>query len=135
LTGDQESYVCALTNGAFEWHTIPSGRNELAQKVAAFRRGLDLDAMQQFDIGLANELFAVLIGPVDTLVRDKGHLLVAPSGTLTALPFHLLVTEKPAAATPMAGDAAGYRGAAWLVQREGRQGLPPGAGPAGWRPS
>src|SRR5262249_6564142 len=124
LTGDQESYVFALTNGAFEWHTIPSGRNELAQKVAAFRRGLHLDAMQRVDIGLANELFALLIGPVDTLVRDKGHLLVAPSGTLTALPFHLLVTEKPAAATPMAGDAAGYRDAAWLIKRQAVSVLP-----------
>ena len=49
--------------------------------------------MQQFDLGLANELYTLLIGPVDALVKDKGHLLVAPSGVLTALPFHLLVTR------------------------------------------
>ena len=52
--------------------------------------------MQLFDTVLANELYSLLIGPVDTLVKDKGHFLVAPSGTLTAPPFHLLVTEKPA---------------------------------------
>src|SRR5262249_17979873 len=124
LTGDRESYVFAVTNGGFEWHTIPSGRDDLAAKVAAFRRGLDLDAMQQFDVGLAHELFTLLIGPVDALVKDKGHLLVAPSGTLTAVPFHLLVTERPAAATlqkkdqPTAEGAAAYRDAAWLIKRQ-----------------
>ena len=130
LTGDQESYVFALTDGGFDWHTIPSGRGDIAAKVAAFRRGLDLEAMQQFDVGIANELFALLIGPVDAIVKDKGHLLVAPSGTLTALPFHLLVTEKPAAAStqrkeqPTAEDAAGYRDAAWLIKRQAVSVLP-----------
>ena len=48
----------------------------------------------------ANELYGTLLGPVETLVKDKRSLLVVPSGALTALPFHLLVTEKPAAAIP-----------------------------------
>ena len=56
--------------------------------------------MQLFDLKLANELYTLLIGPVDALVQDKGHLLVAPSGVLTALPFHLLVTDKPATSDP-----------------------------------
>jgi hypothetical protein len=40
-----------------------------------------------------------------------------PSGALTALPFHLLVTEKPAVAVPQVNsprDLAAYRGGAWL---------------------
>ena len=74
----------------------------MSQKVAAFRRGLDIgkasDASGKsglFDLALANELYATLLGPVEALVKDKRSLLVAPSGALTALPFHLLVTEKP----------------------------------------
>jgi len=129
LTGEEQSYVFAVTADSFDWRTIPVGRDDIAAKVTAFRRGLDLDTMQQFDVGLANELFNLLIGPVDGLVRDKGHLLVAPSGVLTALPFHLLVTEKPATSPQgrnrtAAEDAARHRDAAWLIKRQAVSVLP-----------
>ena len=130
LAGENESYVFAVTRGGFDWRTIPAGRDDIAAKVAAFRRGLELDSMQLFDLGLANELYTLLIGPVDALVRDKGHLLVVPSGALTALPFHLLVTEKPTTAAPQkknqptAEDAARYRDAAWLIKRQAVSILP-----------
>jgi CHAT domain-containing protein/Tfp pilus assembly protein PilF len=130
LPGESESYVFAVTRDGFDWRTIPAGRDDLAAKVAAFRRGLDLDNMQQFDLGLANELYDLLIGPVDALVKDKGHLLVAPSGSLTAVPFHLLVTEKPTTSAPRdrsrpnAEDAARYRDAQWLIKRQAVSVLP-----------
>ena len=109
LTGEEESYVFAVTADRFDWRTIPAGRDAIASKVAAFRRGLELDAMKEFDLGLANELFTLLIGPVDSLIKDKGHLLVAPSGVLTALPFHLLVTEKPATSSPQTAGSSRRR--------------------------
>jgi CHAT domain-containing protein/lipopolysaccharide biosynthesis regulator YciM len=130
VMGEEQSYVFAVTVSGFDWRTIRAGRDDIAARVAAFRRGLELDTMQQFDLGLANELFTLLIGPVDELVRDKGHLLVAPSGVLTALPFHLLVTEKPATSAPAstnrtaAEDAARYRDAAWLIKRQAVSVLP-----------
>jgi CHAT domain-containing protein/lipopolysaccharide biosynthesis regulator YciM len=130
LTGETESYVFAVTRNGFDWRTIPAGRDQIAAKVAAFRRGLELDTMQQFDLSLAHELYTLLMGPVDALIKDKGHLLVAPSGALTALPFHLLVTEKPAAAAPRgrsltaAEDAARFRDAAWLIKRQAVSVLP-----------
>jgi CHAT domain-containing protein/Tfp pilus assembly protein PilF len=129
LTGEEQSYVFAVTADGFDWRTIPTGRDDIAAKVTALRRGLELDTMQQFDLGLANELFTLLIGPVDGLVRDKGHLLVAASGVLTALPFHLLVTEKPATSPQgrnltAAEDAARHRDAAWLIKRQAVSVLP-----------
>ena len=129
-TGEDQSYVFAVTADGFVWRTIPAGRDDIAAKVTAFRRGLELDTMQLFDLKLANELYTLLIGPVDALVRDKGHLLVAPSGVLTALPFHLLVTDKPATSDPQgrglsaADDAARYRDAAWLIKRQAVSTLP-----------
>ena len=130
LTGEEQSYVFAVTADGFDWRTIPAGRDDIAAKVTAFRRGLELDTMQLFDLRLANELYTLLLGPVDALVKDKGHLLVAPSGVLTALPFHLLVTEKPATSAPpgrnltAAEDAARYRDAAWLIKRQAVSTLP-----------
>jgi CHAT domain-containing protein len=119
---DRESYVFALTRERFDWKPLPLGADALSRKVAAFRRGLDVDKINNataasgnaglFDLALANELYATLLGPVEQLVKDKRSLIVVPSGALT---FHLLVTERPAAAIPE--KIEGYRDAAWLLKR------------------
>ena len=131
LTGDKESYVFALTRDGFDWRTIAIGAENLSKNVAAFRTGLDLDKLQKsagkpdlFDLALAHELYVALIGPVEGLVKDKRHLLVVPSGALTSLPFHLLVTQKPAKPVMQLKDIALYRDAAWLIKRQAVSVLP-----------
>jgi len=126
---DKESFVVALTRDASDWQRIPLGSDAITSKVAAFRRGLDVgqasDASGKshlFDLALANELYVALLGGVEALTKDKRSLLVAPSGALTALPFHLLVTEKPPAAIP--DRIEGYREAAWLLRRQAVSVLP-----------
>jgi CHAT domain-containing protein/tetratricopeptide (TPR) repeat protein len=129
---DKESYVFALTRESFDWKPLPLGAEAVSQKVAAFRHGLNVDAIGNandasgtaglFDLALANELYATLLGPVEQLVKDKRSLLVVPSGALTALPFHLLVTERPAAAIPE--KIEDYRDAAWLLKRQAVSVLP-----------
>jgi CHAT domain-containing protein/Tfp pilus assembly protein PilF len=129
---DSESYVLAMTHDGLEWRRLPLGTEAVSQKVAMFRRGLDLSQIGNandpsgrpglFDLALANELYAALLRPVETLVKDKRSLLVVPLGALTALPFHLLVTEKPPAAIPETFD--GYREAAWLLKRQAVSVLP-----------
>ena len=52
-----------------------------------------------FDLGQAYELYEALLGPVEALIKDKPQLIVVPSGPLTGLPMHLLVTEKPSVAS------------------------------------
>jgi tetratricopeptide (TPR) repeat protein len=150
LVTDSSSYVFALTRDGFEWKTIPVDGAALEQKIANLRRGLDVDSLRRglgrpecaqaeadkrglartdcaaqrdlFDLALAYELYETLIGPIEALIKDKRHLIVAPSGPLTALPFHLLVTEKPATAAP--GDLAAYRNAQWLIRRHAVSVLP-----------
>jgi CHAT domain-containing protein len=137
LTGGRQSYVFAVTREAFEWKTLPLGSKALADKVAAFRRGLDVEALgraiearskpELFDLAVAHDLYVALIGPVEALLKDKPHLLLVPSGALTALPFHMLVTETPALAVPAfkaLEDLAGYRDAAWLLKRHAISVLP-----------
>jgi CHAT domain-containing protein/Tfp pilus assembly protein PilF len=126
---DKETHVFALTREGVDWKPLPLGAEALSQKVAAFRGGLDVghasDASGKaglFDLARAFELYAALLGPVEALVKDKRSLLVVPSAALTALPFHLLVTEKPAAAIPEKID--GYRDAAWLLKRQAVSVLP-----------
>jgi CHAT domain-containing protein len=174
-----ETYLFAVTQEGFEWKTIPLKGEALAQKVAALRRGLNVDDLQRglerlegtqaeadkrglsriecgqavakecegtenrglartgcttaqsrrglFNLGLAHELYETLLGPVEALIKDKRDLILVPSGALTALPFHLLVTEKPAVAVPQINaprDLAAYRDAAWLIKRQAVSVLP-----------
>ncbi|MBR0858509.1 CHAT domain-containing tetratricopeptide repeat protein [Bradyrhizobium liaoningense] len=126
---DRQSYVIAITREAVDWKEIPVGADALAQKVTAFRKGLDVGKARDasgksglFDLALANEFYVALLGPVETLTKDKRSLLVVPSAALTALPFHLLVTERPQAAIP--DTLGGYRSAAWLLRRQAVSVLP-----------
>ncbi len=110
--GYTESYVFALTREGFAWAPIALDAKAMAGKVTAFRRGLnieDIDRLHEaqgarFDLAGAHELYRVLIGPVENLIKGKRHLLFVPSGALTALPFHLLVTEPAGRAARRQGD-------------------------------
>jgi CHAT domain-containing protein len=121
------SYAFALTRDGFDWRQSNSPLEELlVDSVAKFRRGLDVEALGQssktgkpvlFDLTLAHVLYDTLLGPFEALIKNKRHLMVVPSGALTALPFHLLVTDKPAAARPELKNITSYRDAAWLLKR------------------
>jgi tetratricopeptide (TPR) repeat protein/CHAT domain-containing protein len=133
LLGDKESYRFALTREGFDWGTIPLGRKDLSEKVAALRRGLDIEEQRKsamagkpvlFDLDLASELYASLIGPIEEFVKGKHQLLVVPSGALTALPFQLLVTETPSKPVLNIKEIAAYRDAAWLIKRHAVTVLP-----------
>ena len=133
LPGERESYVFALTHTDFDWRVVPLGRADLARKVADFRKGLDVVELNNsiaagkpvlFNLDLAHELYAALLAPVEALIKDKRNLAVVPAGALTALPFHLLVTEKPAVAASDIKNLGPYRDAAWLLRRHAVTVLP-----------
>jgi CHAT domain-containing protein len=131
LPSEKESYVFALTQSDFEWHTIPIGAQQLSQSIATFRVGLDpsqfIDSvkkgkLQQFDLGVAYQLYLQLLGPVEALIKKKPNLHVVAAGPPTALPVHVMVTEKPTEALPK--RLSEYRDAAWLVKRHAVTVLP-----------
>jgi CHAT domain-containing protein/tetratricopeptide (TPR) repeat protein len=131
LPGEKETTVFAITKDNFDWQSIPFGADLLAQKVAAFRVGLDPNAfvrsvqehnLQQFDLELAYELYSELLGPVESLIKDKYDLMVVAAGSLTALPMNVLVTAKPK--TPKPDHMSDYRDAAWLIKRHAVSVLP-----------
>ena len=135
LAGDNAVEILAVSRGDFAWKRWTGvSKQQLEEKVRAFRRGLDVNELNRaieikekpalFDLALAHELYAALLGPVESLIKDKRHLLVVPSDSLTALPFHLLLTEKPAADKPEVKDIAAYRDAAWLLKRHAITVLP-----------
>ena len=67
-----------------------------------------------FDLAVAHELYDQLLKPFADLTKGKS-LIIVPSGPLTSLPFHVLVTEGPKTASTPTPD---YRNAAWLALKQ-----------------
>ena len=129
LVSKEESFVWALTRDGSAWQRLDVNEGELAKEVVRLRQGLDLEALRKkaeakedlkdvlFDLDAAHALYRRLLGPVESLIVGKRHLIVVPAGALTSLPFQVLVTEKPMRSVQSLGDIAAYAEAPWLIQR------------------
>ena len=137
----EETFIWVATRTEARWLRSDFGTQALATQVAALRCGLDQTAWDgegqsrcadllgsrtraqtlPFDLTRAHDLYRALFGQAEDLIKDK-HLLIVPSGHLTALPFQVLVTTAPKAAIP--DSASGYRGAAWLARQHALTVLP-----------
>jgi hypothetical protein len=67
---------------------------EGAGDVCPGRRAVPARSFLGFDLAVAHELYAALFGQIEDLIKGK-QLVIVPSGPLTSLPFHVLVTEQP----------------------------------------
>jgi tetratricopeptide (TPR) repeat protein len=126
LVAGNESFVWAISQERFSWQRLAIGRAVLGEKVARMRRGLDIVELQKkatsgkvdlFDLKLAHELYEQLIGPISHTLDGKRRVLVVPSGPLTSLPFHLLVTDPPARTIDALEHIPEYSGAGWVISR------------------
>lgn len=116
----QETFVWAVTKSDVRWARAGFEIAGLLREVTALRCGLDVTAWTAkdspcsritgisyteadyvagrpppFDAVRANGLYNALFGEIADLIKDKKHLLIAASGPLTTLPFHVLVVEPP----------------------------------------
>ena len=161
---EEETLAWAVTRHETRWISVPYGTEVLRASVGILRCGLDRSAWSwsaasqrwdprsdfckalkrdgfadgeplPFDLEVAHDLYARLLAPFADLTAGK-RLIIVPSGPLTSLPFHVLVSAKPSrsdaiAPTPVPGDATqheaeatpsspkdstpDYHGAAWLA--------------------
>lgn len=125
LVGDDEGFVWAITRTDVVWSPIAIDNAYLENAVGTLRLGLEPPAstgatpspgMERapFPLPLAHELYTKLIAPVEGAIAGKRHLLIVPTGALTGLPFHVLVTKQPDTALK---ELDGYRKASWLVRQ------------------
>jgi CHAT domain-containing protein/tetratricopeptide (TPR) repeat protein len=70
------------------------------------------DGAYPFDRRSAYALYANLIAPVADTIKGKRHVFIAAAGSLSSLPFGMLVTEKPEGPD---GDPAALRGTKWFA--------------------
>jgi tetratricopeptide (TPR) repeat protein len=118
LVTPTDTFVWAISHETALWHSIPVGADDLAKRIAALRqrlgvgnaRGLsraDADAAPIELKGLY-ALYSDILQPVEAALKGNSDLLVVPSGSLTSIPFHLLIS-----APPPGGD---FTKADWLLR-------------------
>ncbi len=114
VIGHGQSYAMLVRREGFTVHRIEVTDAALAEKVAQLRDALTLKlgSPPDYDLDLAHELYAQLLGPFEMQLSGVTHLVVATPGTLASLPFSLLVTRQPAP-----GGKRDYAAAAWLIRR------------------
>jgi len=141
---EDSTYAWVVTKEQADWGRIAIGKQELVDQIRALRCGIDYgaewssndagarcvrllglndlpsDGLPPFNLKLAHELYESLVGQFKGLIKDK-RLLIVPSGPLTSLPFHVLVTEKPQVVIPANAD---YRGVLWLGRSHANSVLP-----------
>ncbi len=127
---DLGNYVWAATPGRIDWQKISLSREELTDAVQKLRASVerveipDRSIARAFDLDLAYSLYSSLLGPVEPLLADKNHLIAVPTGALTGLPLHLLLTDKPTVKPTLRDPYTAYRSAPWLMRRQAVTVLP-----------
>jgi CHAT domain-containing protein/Tfp pilus assembly protein PilF len=125
FSANDKSYVFAVTRETSVWRQIPLGNKAISDQVSKLRLGLFDPAPdatpKPFDLDASFDLYSALLGPVESAIANKPKLLVVPTGALTSLPFHVLVTKKP---DPAIASDDRYRMAAWLLNDKATTVLP-----------
>lgn len=147
LVNQGRVYVWAVSRDNLAWELIDLKRPIIEKRVAELRQSLDPVASVQSgqrgfsrdetcrglaridkpckaydtDLEQAHRLYVDLLSPVERVIAGKRHLIVVPTGPLTGLPFHMLVTSPP----PDAGKLADrFKKAQWLIRRQAVTVLP-----------
>src|SRR5262249_53018387 len=97
------------------WQWLPEKNQWFGRKPSCAQLrpdGLAIDEQLPLNLGIAHELFEALFGSIKDDIKGK-HLLIVPSGPLTQVPFHVLITEQP---DPAATSAEKFRRVAWLAK-------------------
>ncbi len=79
------------------------------------------DGVYPFDRSTAFGLYQKIVAPVYELIVGKRHVFVAANGSLTGLPFGLLVTEQP---TGEDGDPKDLRSTKWFADAHALVNIP-----------
>ncbi len=132
FTGYDQTFVWALTREDAAWHRVDMSVDQLTDAVQAMRDSLDVETFKQsirtkprmFDLSLAQHLYSRLLGPVETIIKSKKHLVTVPYGPLSSLPLQVLVTGGPVMAHPELKHLPMYAEAHWLVRRHAVSVLP-----------
>ncbi len=138
FSGQQNSFVWAITPTRIAWHRVGLGRVTLADSVGQIRQSLQQAVLLRGAAGLDDEfgkpktaafdrvwsglLYGELLRPLEPTLKDVKHLYSVVDGPLTGLPLSLLVTDWPL--TGEDDDPEVLRRTSWLFQKHAMTTLP-----------
>ncbi len=107
LPMEQGSYVWAIdAKGQVQFHRWALGEQQTQVLVERVRKTLDVAGLgtraPAFDVAGAHELYQGLLQPLEGMMADKKHLILATSGALAKLPLAVLVRRPATAGAPPA---------------------------------
>lgn len=113
LPMENQTYVWAIdASGAVKFHRWDLGEKSSHELVDRIRKTLDVAGQgaqaPAFNYADAHRLYKGLLGPIESLLAGKNHLVMATSGALAKMPLAVLVRQ------PVASAQA--RDVAWLIK-------------------
>jgi CHAT domain-containing protein/uncharacterized protein YdaT len=109
LPMENQTYVWAIdASGSVQFHRSEQGEKQNHEMVDRIRKTLDVAGMgaraPAFNHADAHRLYKGLLGPIESSLVGKSHLIMATSGALAKMPWGVLVRQPVASANPR--DAA-----------------------------
>jgi CHAT domain-containing protein len=120
--GREASFVWAVPKeGKVSFATIAATYGDIGSRVHALREALAPDAamisdIPPFDLGLAYDLYSLLLKPVEAGWKPAKNLIVVTNGALGLLPLALLPTAPTQESDGNGPLFAGYRNVPWLAR-------------------
>lgn len=130
LPTDFGAHVIAISATDMDWHVseFTQPMVDLAVRRLRWDLGASVNVSPQeeaewldegegaypFDRTMAHVLYRQLIEPVEHVLKDKRHVYVVAGGSLSSLPFGVLVTEPPQGQD---GNPADLRATSWLADK------------------
>ena len=124
------THTIAVSSSSFDWQVsdLQEGVIDIAVKRLRWDLGASVDVSSAeedewlgegegaypFDRAMAFGLYRQLVEPVEAVLKGKRHVYVVAGGSLSSLPFGVLVTEQPQGAD---GDPANLRATRWLADK------------------
>ncbi len=99
LPGFTESFVFFITADGIQQTRLEIGEEEFQRAVSELRLGLvpsGDERLRVYDVELAHAIYRSVLGRFHEDLRAIDHLITIPGGSLTSLPFGILVTEPTA---------------------------------------
>ena len=122
LPSESRTFVWAVpAKGPIAFAEALIGREEITPMVDRLRKALDpgeldIQRLPAFEGATAHRLYSQLLAPVKSGWQGSQHLIVAAGGSLSRLPFGLLLTSQPAAIGNAGIANEGYRNWPWLIR-------------------
>ena len=113
LPMEDKTYIWAIdATGQVQFHQSELSEKNAQTMVERIRQTLDVAGLGSrapaFDFADAHQLYKSLLGPIESQLQGKSHLIIATSGALAKIPLGVLVRQPFANGQP--------RDAAWLIK-------------------